>query len=157
MCTVVLLTWFSMPCICFQELPERSHTSLCTCFHVSPSAEFESSYGFSGILEVSKSKVETCLTFSWFLEIKHVDLGFASASSSSLFLSWIIFDMTFVFSIERKWLQDNIEKFMMFNKRRRLHISSRVKLPSVNMSASWFLKLTCLIWILGSKLILSNN
>ena len=35
--------------------------------------------------------------------------------------------------------------------------SSRVKFPFVNMSASWFLVSMHLIWILGSKLILSNN
>ena len=35
--------------------------------------------------------------------------------------------------------------------------SSRVKLPLVNMSASWILVSTYLIWILGFKLILSNK
>ena len=39
----------------------------------------------------------------------------------------------------------------------RLFHSSRVKLPFVNTSASWFLDSTYLIWIFGSKLILSNN
>ena len=46
---------------------------------------------------------------------------------------------------------------MMFNNRRRWSHSSRVKLPSVKMSMSCFLVSTYLIWILGSKLILSNN
>ena len=36
-----------------------------------------------------------------------------------------------------KWLQENIEKFMMLNKRRRWFYSSRVKLPLVYISASW--------------------
>ena len=45
----------------------------------------------------------------------------------------------------------------MLNRRRRLHHSSRVILPLVNMTASWFLVSTYLIWILGSKLILSNK
>ena len=40
--------------------------------------------------------------------------------------------------------------------RRFLH-SSRVGFPSVNMSASWCLVSMCLIWIYGSKVILSNN
>ena len=44
-----------------------------------------------------------------------------------------------------------MEKFMMLNRRRRLHHSSRVELPLV----VWFLVSTYLIWILGSKLILS--
>ena len=65
--------------------------------------------------------------------------------------------MVVVFSTERKWLRENIEHFMMLNRRRRFHCSSRVKLPLVNMSASWFLASTYLIWILVSKLILSNN
>ena len=45
----------------------------------------------------------------------------------------------------------------MLNRRRRLHQSSREKLSLVSKSASWFLVSTYLIWILGSKLILSNN
>ena len=60
-------------------------------------------------------------------------------------------------SLERKWLRKNIDIFMMLNRRRRLHHSSRVKLPVVNKSASCFLVSTFLIWIFGSKLILSNN
>ena len=46
---------------------------------------------------------------------------------------------------------------MMLNRRRRLHHSSRVKLPQIIMSASWFLVSTYLIWISGSTLILSSN
>ena len=57
----------------------------------------------------------------------------------------------------QKWLQENIEKLIMLNKRRRWFHSSRVKLALVSMSASWFLVSTKLIWIIGSKLILSNN
>ena len=45
----------------------------------------------------------------------------------------------------------------MLNKRRRWFHSSRVKFPSVSMSASCFLVSTFLIWIFGSRLILSNN
>ena len=47
-------------------------------------------------------------------------------------------------------------KLMMLNKRRRWFHSSRMKLPFVNVSASWFLVSTYLIWILGS-MILSNE
>ena len=61
------------------------------------------------------------------------------------------------FYVMKKKAAGNIEKFIMLNKRRRWFHSSRVKLPLVNMSASWFLVSTCLIWILGSKLALSNN
>ena len=54
-------------------------------------------------------------------------------------------------------MQENIKKFMVFNKRRRWSHSSRVKLPLVDMSASWFLVSTYLIWILESKFIRSSN
>ena len=56
-----------------------------------------------------------------------------------------------------KWLQENIEKLIMLNKQRRRFHSSREKLCLVRMSATLFLVSTNLIWILGSKLILSNN
>ena len=45
----------------------------------------------------------------------------------------------------------------MLNKHKRWFNSSRVKFPFVSLSASWFLVSMYLIWILGSKLILSNN
>ena len=122
-----------------------------------PGTEFESSCGSPRMLEASESKEEACLTFNRFLEIKHVGLDFATVSFSLIFLSQFLFDMVFPFSIERKWLREHMEKFMMFNKRSRLSHSSRVKPPLVNMSASWFLVSTYLIWILGSKLILSDN
>ena len=50
-----------------------------------------------------------------------------------------LLEMTLCFLFEGKWLQENIEEFMIFNKRRRWSHSSRVKLSLVNMSASWFL------------------
>ena len=94
-----------------------------------------------------------------FLEIKHVGLGFATASSSPVFLSCILSDMVFAFSIERKWLQENKEKFMMLNKRRRwVHHSSRVKLSfgqHVSQVGSWCQHIWSRFW--GPKLILSNN
>ena len=49
------------------------------------------------------------------------------------------------------------EKLITLNKHKRWFHSSRVKLPSVNKSASWFLVSTYLIWILESQLILSND
>ena len=55
------------------------------------------------------------------------------------------------------WVQLAELKMLILNKRRRWFHSSRVKLPSVSMSASWFLVSTYLIWIFGSKLILSNS
>ena len=55
-----------------------------------------------------------------------------------------------------KWLQENIEMFMILNKRRRWCHSSRVKVPLVKMSACWFRVSTYIIWTFGSMLILSN-
>ena len=57
----------------------------------------------------------------------------------------------------RSLFQVASQKFTMSDKRRRCVHSSRVKFPLVNTSATWFLVSTCLIWILGYKLILSNN
>ena len=76
--------------------------------------------------------------------------------------SWPLFDTVFRFlcGSQRKWLkwlQQNVEKFMIFNKRSKWFHSSLVNLPLVSMSASWFLVSTHLICILESKLILSNN
>ena len=53
-------------------------------------------------------------------------------------------------SMERNWLQDRIERFMMLNKRRRRHRSSRVKLPLTSKWAKFAFDVsTYLIWILG--------
>ena len=55
------------------------------------------------------------------------------------------------------WLRENVERFMMSSRCKRLFHSSRVKLPLVHKSVIWFLMSTYLIWILGSKLIPLNN
>ena len=47
--------------------------------------------------------------------------------------------------LERKWLQENIERLMMLNNRRGLFRSAWVNLSFVNMSASWFMVSTYLI------------
>ena len=61
----------------------------------------------------------------------------------------VLFDIALRLLMELKWL--------MLNKHKRWFHSSRVKSPLVSMSASWFLVSMYLIWILGSKLILSSN
>ena len=48
-------------------------------------------------------------------------------------------------------------KWLMLNKFNKWFHSSRVKFPLVKMSTSWFLVPMYLIWILGSRLIRSNN
>ena len=45
----------------------------------------------------------------------------------------------------------------MLNQHKRWFHSSRVKFPFVRFTASWFLVSMYLIWMLGPKLILSNN
>ena len=62
-----------------------------------------------------------------------------------------LFDMLLDLSIVLKWLQEQTEKFIMLNKRRRWFHLSRVKLPLVNKFANWILVSTYLIWIFGSK------
>ena len=60
-------------------------------------------------------------------------------------------------SVWKKWLRENVERFMMSSRCKKLFHSSRVKLPLVHKSVIWFLMSTCLIWILGSKMIPLNN
>ena len=100
-------------------------------FPVLPETESESNSGFPKTFEAPESKEEVCL--GKFLDTKRAGLGFATG------------------------LQENGKKFMKLNKRRKWHHSSRVKLPVLSKSAGWFLVSTYLIWILGPKLILSNN
>ena len=90
-----------------------------------------------------------------FPDTKFIGLGFAIADPSFGVLSWPLLDT--LLSDRRKRLQENIERFMMFNKRTRLSHSSRVKFPLVNVSVSWFLVSMYLIWNCGSELMLSNN
>ena len=61
----------------------------------------------------------------------------------------VLHDITSEHSAELKWL--------MSDKHKRWFHSTRVKFPLVSMSARWCLVSMYLIWILGSKLILSNN
>ena len=73
---------------------------------------------------------------------------------------WFFFGPPFLSSLRhdtllcvpKKMTASNIEKFMMLNKRRRWSHSSRLKLPLINMSASWFLVSANLIWILGVQI-----
>ena len=71
-------------------------------------------------------------------------LAFAIGEPSSEVASWPRFDMALgspTWSSERKsptWLQENIVKLKMLNKRRRCFRSSCEKLPLVRMSPSWF-------------------
>ena len=92
-----------------------------------------------------------------------VGSGFAIGEPSLDVASCLFFAMAalcFLIGSESKllkWLQENIEKFKMLNKRRRWFHSWRVKLPLVSMSTSWFSVSTYLVWIFRPKLTLSNN
>ena len=79
-------------------------------------------------------------------------------SCFSSFSSCILFAIVLVQLVNLEFLAQQVElKWLMLNKQRRLFHSSRVKFPSVKMSAIWCFVSMFLIWILGSKLILSNN
>ena len=85
---------------------------------------------------------------------RHLDAKFIigvdfAVTLSSPASSCVLFDIALHLLMELKWLMLNIHK--------RWFHSSRVKVPFVSMSATWFLVSMYLIWILGSKLILSNN
>ena len=73
---------------------------------------------------------------------------FAVTRSSPEFC-WDRFAIVSEHAVELKWL--------ILNKHNKWFHSSRVKFPLVRMSASWFLVSMYLIWILGSRLIRSNN
>ena len=76
----------------------------------------------------------------------------------SSFCSCILFAIVLVQLVKLNfWAQQRKLQWLMFNRWRRLLHSSRVKFPCVNMSASWCLVSTNLMWILWSRLILSNN
>ena len=100
--------------------------------------------GFSDAVEAS-----TIGSLARHLDTKFViGLDFAVTLSSPAF-SCVLFDIALTLLMELKWL--------MLNKHKRWFHSSRVKLPFVSMSANWFLVSIYVIWILGSKLIRSNN
>ena len=86
-----------------------------------------------------------------------VDFDDATILSSS-FCSCILFTIVLGQLIKLEFLAKQVElKWLMLNNWRRLFHSSRVNLPLVKMSASWCLVSMYRIWILDSRLILSNN
>ena len=86
-----------------------------------------------------------------------VDFDFATILSSP-FGSCILFAIVLRQLIKLEFLAQQVQlKWLMLNKWRRLFHSSRVKLPSVKMSASLCLVSMYRIWILESRLILQNN
>ena len=113
---------------------------------------------FPGLFGALKSCGGSLFALGRFPDTKFICLGFATADPSFGVLSWALLDTTLCFLIERKWLHEMIERFMMFNKRRRWSHSSRVKFPLVDMSASWFFWCRCTwFWILGPNWCWSNN
>ena len=97
------------------------------------------------------------LVGTWEDRFVAVDLDFATLLSSP-FCSCILFVIVLGQLIKLEHLARQGElKWLMLNKWRRLLHSSRVNLPLVNMSTSWCLVSMYRIWILESRLILSNN
>ena len=112
-------------------------------------------------IEASRGTKEMELGFAI---TEFTDLGFGLAVGeplSSEDASCLLFDTalcTVCFRHEsKKWLQENIDKSMMFNKWRKWSHPSRLKLSLVRTSENWFLVSTYLIWILGYMSILSNK
>ena len=120
---------------------------------------------FSGLTELLKSWRGFFLALNGLYNTRFMSLdfaiaefigfGFAIGAPSLEVASCPLLDMALCFLIgsERKllkWLQENIDKFMMLKKRRRWFQSSRVKLSLVSISASWLLASTYLIWFCGS-------
>ena len=103
----------------FQDQPLRdAEQRLGLCPHWFPKACKNRIHTQLSIFWAANTRIqEDCFALR-FLDTKHADLDF---------------DTTFL--LERRWLQEIIETFMMLNKRRRWHHSSRVKLPLVNKSA----------------------
>ena len=93
------------------------------------------------------------------VEVKFTAMGcdFSTILSSS-FCSCILCAIVLGQLIVLEFLAQQVElKWLMLNTWRRLSHSSRVKLPLVWMSASWCLVSMYPIWILESRVIVSNN
>ena len=101
---------------------------------------------FHGLSDAVEARTSGFLTLH--RETKFIIVDFAVTLSSPESFC-VPFDITSEQLVELKWL--------MLNKHKRWFQSSCVKLPLVCMSSSWFLVSIYLIWILGSKLIRSNN
>ena len=99
------------------------------------------------------------VTFAIFDTKLIIGFDFATTRYSSPgFPSCCLFDVILRFLIDLRWLQEQKEKVIVLNKRRKWFHSSRVKLPLVSKSLRWFPRVNILKFlILGSKLILSNN
>ena len=98
------------------------------------------------------SRSTSCVTPSWLISLSLGPLVLALPSVNPHGKSLLDLSLTWrsAFRSERKltgWLQENLEKLSMLNKRRRWFHSSREKLSLVRMSASWFLVSTYLIWL----------
>ena len=98
--------------------------------------------GFPGLSDAIEDSADGAL--SLLRAIKFIiGLDFAVTRSSPDSFC-VLFDITSEHSAELEWL--------MLNKHKRRFHSSRVKLPLVSMSASWFLVSMYLIWILGVQI-----
>ena len=123
-----------------------------SCFQVSPVA-----MSIPGPLDAIGLCADEELVGTWEDKPIAVDVDVATLLSSS-FCSCILFAIVLVQLIKLEFLAQQVElKWLMLNKWRRLFHSSRVKWHFVKMSVSWCLVSMYRIWILESRLILSNN
>ena len=137
-------------------LQSRLRTRRCVGFWISshPAFGFLGGYDYPGILDAIADEE---LVWTWENMFIAVHFDFATLVSSS-FCSCIFFAIVFGQLIKLEFSAQQVElKWLMLNNWRRLFHSLRVNLLFVKMSASWCLVSMYRIWILGSKLILSNN
>ena len=122
------------------------HKSLCSCLLLIQRAQkyfLPLRFGFPRAFPMQSRQARSDLTLKFIIGF---DFAVTLSSPAS---SCVLFDIASRLFMELIWL--------MLNKHKRWFHSSRVKVPFVNLYASWFLMSIYLIWILGSKLILSNN
>ena len=118
--------------------------------------EFGPTLGCPELYEAPEFNERNCFALK-FLDTKHTYHDFDTASSSSVLLSRALFDMVVGFSNWKKMAARTHREIHDVEQAKKMVHSSRVILPLVNMSASWFLVSTYLFWNVGSFLILSNN
>ena len=145
---ITLLQFTATPWRRFVFFPTLEKTSLGFCFclaSISLNFVAQAAADFPGRQKHPDQRKRVCSLFG-FLDMTRTEFGLATASSPSVFLSWILFDMMVAFQLNEIGCKRTSRKFMTFNKRRRWFHSSHVKLPLLNMSTIWCQHLWLDLW-----------